>query len=158
MPHRFRKNLGIATLATLIGFAISLALTPVMTRLYQPNDYGAFAIINNLATFLASLFLLSLPNALPIIPTWRTRARLLRTLVALTILAFALTTIGTMGYLTISYLNGFIDSSQWAFALTPALVLVISLHRITQSWANADGAFTSMAVARVVHPAVAKPL
>lgn len=157
MPHRFRKNLGIATVTSLISFAISLALTPIMTRWYQPEDYGVFAVINNLATFLASLFLLSLPNALPILSTWHTRARLLKTLVALTILAFGVTTIGTMTFLAVSYAKGLTNASDWVFALMPVLVLAISLHRITQSWANADGAFNAMAMARIVHPLVAKP-
>jgi O-antigen/teichoic acid export membrane protein len=128
-----------------------------MTRWYQPEDYGVFAVINNMATFLASLFLLSLPNALPIIHTWHARARLLRTLIALTMVAFVVTSMGTMLFLVASHEKGGVSGSEWAFTLLPFLVLVISLHRISQSWANAEGAFNSMAVARIVHPMVAKP-
>lgn len=158
MHHKFRKNLSTATFASLISFTISLTLSPIMTRCYQPDDYGVFAVINNVASFLASMFLLSLPNALPIVPTWHARARLLRTLIALTMLAFTISAFGTLLFLIVSHAEIGIGSFEWAFALMPFLVVVISLHRIAQGWANADGAFNSMALARIVHPTVAKPL
>lgn len=157
MKASFRKNLGIATGASIISFAISLALTPVMTRWYQPDDYGTFAVINNIATFLATAFLLSLPNALPLEPAWHKRAQLLRALVQLSAIAFVVTTLGVTLFLFVSYTRGNFENDLWVFLTLPFLVLAIGTQRIAQGWANADGAFHSMAIARIVHPMVAKP-
>jgi O-antigen/teichoic acid export membrane protein len=128
-----------------------------MTRWYQPDDYGTFAVINNLATFIATASLLSLSNALPIVSSWHRRAQLLRSLVHLAVFAFILSFIGVALFIGSKYLLGEMDGSAWVFVSMPFLVLVISLHRIAQGWANADGAFRSMATARVIHPLIAKP-
>lgn len=158
MLGSFRKNLGVATIASTASFAISLALTPVMTRCYQPSDYGTFAVVNNAATFLATAFLLSLPNALPVELSWPRRAQLLRALLNLTVIAVIASTIGVGLALGGMALLGRLERSEHVLATIPVLVLAIALHRIAQNWANADGAFTTIAIGRVVHPLVAKPL
>lgn len=157
MKVSFRKNLGIATGASVTSFAISLLLTPLMTRWYQPDDYGTFAVINNIATFLATAFLFSLPNALPLEPAWHKRAQLLRALVQLCAIAFVVTTSGVALFLLVTHVRGNFENGMWIFLTLPFLVLAIGTQRIAQGWANADGAFHSMAIARVVHPMVAKP-
>lgn len=157
MNKNFRRDLGLVTGASVVSFAISLVLTPVMTRWYRPVDYGSFALINNLATFLATAFLLSLPNALPMESLWKRQAQLLRSLTLLTALAFLLSGIGAALFFGINYALGRIDGTEWPLVSLPFLVLALSLHRIAQGWANADGAFRSMATARIIHPLITKP-
>lgn len=147
---KFRKDIGFTTIASILSFVISIGLTPIMTRWYEPSDYGTFAIINNIATFMATAILFSLPNALPMETTWHRQAQLLRALVHLSIFAFIISTVGVIILLSFS-------NNTWVFLLLPVLVLVISLHRIAQGWANADGDFSVVAVARVTHPLIAKP-
>lgn len=154
---KLRKDLRLATIASLLSFIISLGLAPIMTRYYDPSDYGTFAIINNLATFIATAILFSLPNALPMELHWHRRAQLLRALIHLVVFAFVISGIGTIIFIGFSSLLSESDDTVWAFLLLPFLVLAIGVHRIAQGWANADGAFTSMAKARVAHPLVAKP-
>ncbi len=154
---KFRKDLSVATIASMLSFIISLALAPVMSRWYEPADYGTFAVINNIATFTATLMLFSLPNALPMELNWHRRVQLLRALAFLAVFAFLVSALGVIVFLVLDGLfNGF-DNTEWAFLLLPLLVFAIALHRISQGWANADGAFLQMAKARVVHPLIAKP-
>ncbi len=158
MNNTFRKNISIATFSSVLGFVISLVLTPVMTRWYLPVDYGVFALVNNLASFFASFFLLSLPNALPVISTTYSRVRLLLSLMTLSFCAFFVSGVGVVLYLisVFSKSEGF-SGEDFSIALIPFLILIISFHRIARSWASAEALFTEIAVARVVHPIFAKP-
>lgn len=158
MLYRVHKDLGVVTISSFINFIISLALTPVMTRWYQPVDYGHFALMNNLAIFIATAFLLSLPNALPMESSWRRQAQLLRTLMHLAVISFILSLIGVALFLGVTHIMHSRQEFKWVYLSLPFLVFAITLHRIAQSWANTDGAFRSMAMARIVHPLIAKPL
>jgi len=153
---KFHKDLGIATIASTISFIMSLGLAPVMTRYYTPSDYGTFAVINNIATFIATAILFSLPNALPMESSLSKKIRLLKVLFHLAFFAFFITITTTVLYFLFYFM---INSStpNLAFLLLPILVLSISLHRISQGWANSDGDFSAMASARVAHPLIAKP-
>ncbi len=152
---KFRKDLSFATIASIASFAISLALTPIMTRWYQPEDYGLFAVINNTSTFVATLTLFSLSNAIAMQKEWSKRARLIRTLLHLAFMAFLLSGIFVFVYALVQYeYDGQLD---YAYYLMPFLILAISLHRIAQGWVNADGDFFHMSAARIAHPLIAKP-
>lgn len=155
---KFRKDLGLTLTASIASFIISLVLTPVMTRYFVAADYGTFAIINNIATFTASAILFSLPNAIPMEPFWYRRAQLLRALIHLAVFALVISTIGVIVFLCFDSMSNEFGSVKWIFLLLPLLIFAISLHRIAQGWVNADGAFSSMAAARVAHPLIAKPL
>lgn len=154
---KLRKDLSLATLASLFSFVISLGLTPIMTRCYEPSDYGVFALINNVAIFVATVLLFSLPNAIPMERKRHRRKQLLRALLSLAVLAFVLSTIGITIFLFINSMLYGVGDLQWILFLIPFLVLSIILQRIAQGLANADGAFSSMSAARFAHPVIAKP-
>lgn len=155
--NKFRNDLSLATKTSIFSFIISLGLSPVMSRWYEPSDYGIFAVINNWATFIATALLFSLPNAIPMERRWTRQVQLLRTLAHLSVFVFIVSVICVvllLGYDKI--LNQFVDS-EWVYLSLPFLIFAISLHRIAQGWANADGAFSSMAKARIAHQIIAKP-
>jgi O-antigen/teichoic acid export membrane protein len=149
----FKRNLGVVTLASAASFAVSLGLTPVMTRLYAPADYGVFAVVNNLATFIATLALMSLPNALPIERRPARRARVARAIVHLGSLAFGLSAVVVVSSL-VARRGG--AAAHGSAVILPVLVAAIAVHRLAQSWAVADGRFGTMAASRIAHPVVAK--
>jgi O-antigen/teichoic acid export membrane protein len=152
---RFKRNLGIVTLASAASFGISLALTPIMTRLYAPADYGTFAVVNNLATFIATLALMSLPNVLPVENRLVKRAQIGRAIVHLALAAFLLSPILVLSYVALRA-GPSTGAFGWSVASLPLLVAAIAAHRLSQSWVSADGRFGTVAAARVVHPLVAK--
>ena len=153
-----KKNLGVATIASLVSFGVSLLLAPIMTRYYDPFDYGIFAVINNMATFIATALLFALPNALPIELNQDKRFALLKVLVNLTVIGFFISLIVMLVYFVFVGLTYDINQISWIYLMLPVMVFSISLHRISQGLANAEGDFSSMAAARVSHPIVAKPL
>ena len=90
---KFRKDIGFTTIASILSFIISISLTPIMTRWYEPSDYGTFAIINNIAVFMATVILFSLPNALPMETTWHRQAQLLEHYYIYLLFAFIISTV-----------------------------------------------------------------
>lgn len=120
-----------------------------MTRFFTPSDYGVFAVINNLATLIATFSLFSLPNAIPIEQSWKKRKRLIQALLQITFFTFLICMIGTLSVVLMNKMH-------FVYLLLPVLILTIMLHRIAQGWATADASFNSMALARIVHPLTAK--
>jgi len=127
-----------------------------MTRWYEPSDYGLFAVINNGSTFIVALTLFSLSNAIAMQKGWGKRARLIRTLLHLSVVTFLVVGIFLFVYELIDEYY-FDESLASAYLLMPFLILAISFHRIAQGWVNADGAFKEMSIARIAHPLIAKP-
>ena len=76
-------------------------------------------------------------------------------LLHLTVIAVIASTIGVGLVLGVSAVFGTLERSEWVLGSIPFLVFAVALHRIAQNWANADGAFTTMAVARVAGAATA---
>ena len=55
-PHsRWRRNLMQSTRASVIAFMVPLAATPILTRLYSPEDFAAAAVFNGLLVMVAGL-------------------------------------------------------------------------------------------------------
>ena len=52
---RWRRNLIQTTRASIVAFAVPLAATPILTRLYSPEDFAAAAVFNGLLVMVAGL-------------------------------------------------------------------------------------------------------
>ena len=52
---RWRRNLIQTTRASIVAFAVPLAVTPILTRLYSPEDFAAAAVFNGLLVMVAGL-------------------------------------------------------------------------------------------------------
>lgn len=147
---KFRKDLGVSTTSSIISFVISLGLTPIMTRLYTPEDYGIFSLINTISMFLATLALFSLQSAFPLEKSFIRRVQLLGTLTGIIVLTFfILSILSILGVILI-------DSVSWHFLFLPILVLAVMSQRIFFSLSVSHEKFTHIAKSRVIHPFIAK--
>ena len=153
---KFRKDLGVSMIGSIISFVISLGLTPLMTRLYEPSDYGIFALVNNSATFIATFFLLSLPGAFSIEPFINRRVQLLKAVLHLAVFSFLLSIIIVIIIYMYRYIFNGQDETEWFLLLFPFLIFAISIQKIGQSLAVANEAFSNIAIARILHPLTAK--
>ncbi|MBN1480979.1 hypothetical protein EH223_00730 [candidate division KSB1 bacterium] len=67
LSSQFVKNVGILTSGTVLSQAIGLAISPILTRLYAPADFGLLSIFNSLILILtivsAFRFELAIPMA-----------------------------------------------------------------------------------------------
>jgi O-antigen/teichoic acid export membrane protein len=153
----FFRNLGLIAGASASSFAISLLLTPLMTRVYGPADYGSFAVVNNLATFIASLSLLSLPNVLPLEAEPHRRRRVLRTLLYVLSASVIATLVATIATVAVGLLLGNRGLAWSAILLLPVLVAAIALQSGAQGLAIAESRFKAISRAKLLHPLIAKP-
>lgn len=147
---KFKKDLGVSTTSSIISFAISLGLSPIMTRLYNPEDYGVFSLINTIGMFVATLALFSIQSAFSIEKSHLKKVQLLGLLSNIALLTFILVFITTL------LLVLFIPSISWYFLLLPILILGAMLQRIFFSLSVSHEKFTTIAKARVAHPFIAK--
>lgn len=137
---------------------ITLLATPIMTRLYAPEAYGEFGLVNTFAALLAGVGLVSLPAAYAQEHGTCWRVRLMRSIVALACgltLFSVLVSAGTLGYQTITgqhYLS-------WGTALLlPLLVLSYTLWQPIFMHAVSIKAFDATAIARLVNAISARGL
>jgi len=156
----FKRQFATQTIASIIAFAISLGLTPLMTRVFPPAAYGAFAIVNGVAVFVATLFQLSMPSIIPLSKTHSGFLRLVRASVYLGVLAVLASAGVMLCWLVFDSVGE--KSSDRALApaimMLPLIVASISIQRVSQNIAITRGRFTVLATSRVLHPVVAKSL
>ena len=156
----FKRQFATQTVASFVAFAVSLGLTPLMTRVFPPASYGAFAIVNGIAVFLATLFQLSMPS---MIPLSRTHSGLLR-LVRASVYLGALAIVASVGLALCWLVFEFVGESSAdqipasAILMLPFIVASICIQRIAQNIAIARNRFTGLATSRILHPLVAKVL
>ena len=148
---RLALNLGTMSSASAVAMVISLVTTPILTRVFDPEAYGTFALTNQAATFLAALVLLALPSGFATTPRLITRIRLQVTLAVLMMIGVCLTSV----VVVLLWLGGEIAS---AVLLLPVLLLALMLQQIAQGWAVAFDAFQRLATARVGHPVLSRSL
>lgn len=147
---KFKKDLGVSTISSTISFIISIGLSPIMTRLYTPEDYGVFSLINTIGLFIATLAMFSIQSAFSIEKSFLKKVQLLGLLSNIAILTFFLVLIITM------LLFIFIPEITWYYLLLPILVLGVITQRIFFSLSVSHEKFTNIAKARVIHPFIAK--
>jgi len=140
-----------------LGFGLSILLTPILTRLYSPAEYGLFAIINGVATVAASASQFSLTNALACATSQATRWRLTRILVRLSLLGCVVTFFSLAIFVQLGA-AGSIWVQPWIIFGCPLLTFTICAYRIAASWSVAQGQFHRQVFARIGYALMARPL
>lgn len=139
------------------GFSLSILLTPIISRLYGPTEYGVFASVNGLSTIIATLALVSLPNALAVSHSSSTRRRLVLT-------TLKLTAAGVIAaFLLVAALQLFVSPKvqwiePWVTLACPGLVLAICLSRIATSLSISLGLFLGQVKGRLAYAVLTRPI
>lgn len=150
---RIRETLA----ASFVSFGVSIVLTPIMSRLYGPSEYGVFAVINGVATVGASAAQMSLPNALACNLSAGVRWRLTREISLLSVLGTLLMTAALAVFVS----RQPADSPwghRWIIVAGPMLMLTICVYRIALAWSVALGSFHRQVWARVAYALTTRPL
>lgn len=151
----FRRHFVGQSISSSASFALSVALTPILTRLYAPSDYGEFAIANGVAVFMSTLFLLSMPSVIPLAKSPTEARRLVNVSIFLTVMATSASVAVSLLWLAVGTHNASIGLSV-ARLLLPVLVLSVCLQRISQNISILEKGFSALALSRVAHPIAAK--
>nr|WP_243758043.1 oligosaccharide flippase family protein [Allobranchiibius sp. GilTou38] len=128
------------------GFAVSLGLTPVISRLYSPADYGLFATITAVASVFVGVSTLRLEIIAQKVPDHAEGSSLLRLSLLASIVAGLLLTVVGIG---ISVLF----KTSWWWALTGVLVLVASLQLVGSAALTREGQYRRLGIANFLQGA-----
>jgi len=142
----------VATLAgaTAVAQAISLAASPLLTRLYTPDDFGIASVFMSFLSLAVGVSALRYDLAIPL-PEDDAVARGLLTIslscVLATTLALAVVVAG-FGYGIVEWFNApGLGPFLW---LLPAGLLVAGIHQVLSSWAVRERAYGLLARRRVI--------
>ena len=131
-----------------VQFLITLLTTPLMTRLYQPEAYATFGIINTMATTTVGLGLLSLPNAYPLEKEAFHREEILRTMARLLSMLVLIALIAA----TAMAATNLLQVSPIALIFLPILVFTFGLRQILISITTSRADFSTTSLAQIVEP------
>lgn len=149
---KLAANLTKTASASGLQFVITLLTTPLMTRLYAPQAYAEFGIINNIATAIVGIGLLTLPAALAGEKNTAKRDVLVVALLSwLTYLVAALLIICAMALSFPTLLKKF-ATSEFSILLLPLLVLTYGIRMILVNLNIERGAFNRTAIAQIIEP------
>lgn len=152
LPVKSRGGRGIAAimLGTALGQVIAFGASPVLSRLYSPEDFGVFSVINALAMLLGTGMALRYELAVPL-PREDHDAR---TLVVLGGVVTASTTI--LSIAVIAIFSGMIDQIVTDTRLRPWVITVpliaasLATFRILNQWALRQQRYAATARRNVV--------
>ena len=146
----FRANVLTLMTGTTVAQAIPIAISPILTRLYTPDDLGIFALY------------MSIPSLISIIATGRYELAImlpqkdeeainivaLSILIALSISMVTLVCIWLFNDQLIKLLN-YKEISQWVYFI-PVTVLLTGLYNTFSYWSNRKKQYSRLAVSRIV--------
>lgn len=139
-----------------IQLVITLFSTPIMTRLYAPEAYTSFSIVNSMATLLIGIGLFALPNAYPLEKDRGARLHIIQTMLMLLIGFTALAGLISAAMIWNSRFFADIDIPASAAFFLPVIVFTYGLRQIFIAIANHRANFNPVALGRMVEPMVSR--
>jgi O-antigen/teichoic acid export membrane protein len=149
---RFVQQVMLAASGAAVGQAIVVVSSPVLTRLYTPEEFGSFGVFQTLVNILGAVACLRYELAVPVSPTERASAEVLgvASLIAvglglLTLLVVALWGDTIAGWLDVPGVGPLL----WLVA--PSLT-ALGLYQALNGWAIRRGTFGLIATSRLTQP------
>ena len=145
----FVKNILIVMTGTALAQAIGFALTPIISRLFTPSDFGAFGSFTAIAGIIGAGATLQYTQAL-MLPKKKTDA--INLFVVACLSTFILAILLLIVYFIIpSYFNGLMKTHGfWALALLVVITIAFGLNQSFQAWCVRVKAFKHTSMSQVV--------
>lgn len=142
--NSFLSNLSIVISGKTVSFLLSIASTPILARLYQPETYGLFSIFNTIVAFAAIFATLNLSNALLVCKTEERRpiiwiSSYASFAISLILLCFAIIAEDSIN----QYIGHVPPKGFWL--LVAATILLKSFATILGSWIASEKAYSRSA-------------
>lgn len=145
----FVKNVLIVMSGTAIAQVIGFALTPIISRLYSPSDFGIFGSFNSVATIIAAGVTLDYSQAI-MLPKEKEDAINLFFISCLCTFAIGFLCL-TFCLLAPAFVNGLMKTSGvWALALLIIATVVAGLNQSFQAWCVRVKAFKQTSASQVI--------
>ena len=144
----FARNVGVLAGGTALGQAIVVLASPLITRLYDPADFGGYAAVASLVSILSILAPLGYHRAIPLPASDDSAAAL----VLLSVLASAVMSVvaGVVLWVGGSQILDLLNSPQVGSLLWIVIPgqLAAALYGIVSTWALRERAFPAIAATR----------
>jgi O-antigen/teichoic acid export membrane protein len=147
----FARNVLTLMTGTSIALVIPTAITPILTRLYTPEDFGLFGIVVALSAILSIISTMKFDVAI-IHPKDNYDAdQLFFVSILLSILFTILLYIVIYGFYDI--LESYIKDKELSFLLYmyPLLILIMSVNNTFNLWLNRNKKYKQMSVNKILH-------
>ncbi len=153
IQHAFnRENIRkVAALSsgTMVAQVIGMLAAPVLTRLYAPSEFGAFAIYVNGVLLIATISSLRYETTIVLVKQHRTAVLL----VLVSALIASILALGLWGLImvfedSIHVLAGLGDESHLLLAL-PVSLMLVALYKIASNWSVRHKDFTNLSLSKL---------
>ena len=148
--NKFAKN--VITLISGTGLAqlIPIILSPILTRLYTPEEFGSFALYSSICAILA-VFVTGKYELAIIIPKYNGEAINLAAVTMLITIAgsFVILIIIIIFNEFINKLLGYSKTAYWIY-LIPFTTLIIGIYHALNYWINRHSRYKTMAISRIL--------
>jgi O-antigen/teichoic acid export membrane protein len=151
---RYGKNIARLVLGTALGQAIAVIASPVLTRVYAPNEFGLLAVYASIIGIIGSLASLSYHRAIPLPEIESEAANVFGLSLLLVIVVTGLTTIATIlvGSDIVSLLG--VPELAPHIWMIPLSVLGLASYEAVSQWSVRQKAFLNISRATVAKGAV----
>jgi O-antigen/teichoic acid export membrane protein len=136
----FARSVGILTSGTLLAYSLGVVTVPIVSRLYDPQDFGEYALISSVAAVVTALISLGLQSAIVRAATDEESQRILT--VGLAAAAALATLILAVGLALAPVVRLFATSLPYAMAclLVWFMCILASANTSLRAYANRRGA------------------
>jgi len=146
----FGRNIVKLLTGTTIAQAIPVLITPVLTRLYTPEEFGVFALFFSIVT-IGALIATGRYEVAMMLPKSRANAK------HLILLSLSISAVFNISLLVILFLYlepienvlGISNASTWIY-LTPLSIFILSAYNIFNYWLSRNRLFQFISVSRVL--------
>ncbi len=130
----FIQNYAVVLSGTGVNIAIQIIISPVLTRIYNPEAYGVFSIFNAVCTNLALIATLRLPQAL-LLPREEKDFYTLMRLCVLSAIFTCVSILVVLFFASGPFLSIFqAEKLQPYYYLIPIMVFLIALNQVIGQW------------------------
>lgn len=137
----FIQNVAAMSVSSVWSIVIQIVFFPILSRIYSPEVYGGFAVLNSIVLIAGSLVTLSYDRALVLPRAQRHFRALMRLCLVFSAAGCLVITVITLLFgLDLNRLLNIEFLGYWVYAIGP-LVFAYSLDRIALAWRIRDGVF-----------------
>lgn len=150
MASQFAKNVITLVTGTALAQVIPLAIMPIVTRLYSPEDFGVFGVYIAISAVLAVLITGRYELAIVIPRSDKDAINIVALSVGLaSIVSFIVLVAILIAQESLAELMGSENSATWLY-LVPVIALIMCIFQSLNYWTNRKAEYRVMAASRIL--------
>ena len=150
LASRFLADARHLVTGTLFGQLIGLGASPILTRIFSPNDFGIFSTLFAAAMFMAAFGALRLEDLIPALPVSLEALRLVQFIIALSV-ANAVLVLFVILFLgdDLAPLLSIPESGTAVLLMLPVLIIAFGTYSGVRAWAVRQARYADVGRAQI---------